>query len=47
MHILVMDCQILLSAAEDFEGDIILALSLRPCLLPLTKWESCQLIATI
>ena len=30
MHILVMDFQILLSPAEDFEGDIIFALSLRP-----------------
>ena len=30
MHILVMDFQILLSPAEDFEGDIVLALSLRP-----------------
>ena len=30
MHILVMDFQILLSPTEDFEGDIIFALSLRP-----------------
>jgi len=30
MHFLVIDFQILLSPAEDFEGDIILALSVRP-----------------
>jgi len=30
MHILVMDFQILLSPAEDFEGDIVLALSVHP-----------------
>ena len=29
MHILVMDFQILLSPAEDFEGDIVLALSVH------------------
>jgi len=47
-----MDFQILLSPADDFEGDIVLLLSVRPsflftCLLPLTKWESCQLLAKI
>ena len=31
-HILVMDFQILLSPAEDFEGDIVLALSVRPAM---------------
>ena len=69
-HILVMDYQISLSPAEDFEGDIVLALSCCPssfhpagrlwtteswpkahcevtCLPPLTKWESCQLLAKI
>jgi len=30
MHILVMDYQISLSPAEDFEGDMFLALSVRP-----------------
>ena len=30
MHILVMDFQSVLSPAEDFEGDIVLALSVRP-----------------
>ena len=30
MHILVMDFQILLSPAEDFQGDIVLALSVHP-----------------
>ena len=29
-HILVMDFQILLTPAEDFEGDIVLPLSVRP-----------------
>ena len=70
VHILVMDFHFLLSPAEDFTGDIVLALSVhlssfRPsgllwtteswpkvhseviCLLPLTKWESCQFLAKI
>ena len=70
MLILVMDFQILLSPAEYFEGDIVLALYVRlssfrssgrlwtteswpkahcevTCLLPLIKWESCQLLTKI